>query len=109
MKKFKIKNKTLNLDKRDPNYNRVLKFSYQNNYSYHTQEIHPNVELFLEINKIPINLSRMRLQGLVDIIQIDDTTFQQALLKNKNVENEKDETKKKKTSKTSNKSENLIN
>jgi len=77
MVKYKILNNTFKItNKRDVNYNKSLEFIYNDGIFSKKMEIHPGQLIYIELDNIPISLRKLRLQGLIIMLQVTDSEFE---------------------------------
>lgn len=84
MAKYKIINLTNLLGKRDSKYNKVININYIQGVERKSIGIIAGDTLFIELQSVPIEIQRLRLNGYIIIEQISDTQFEsERLYKNK--------------------------
>ena len=72
MKTFKITNITHLLDKNSLNYNKNLIIEYIDGIYEKKTEIKPKEDLFLKTNFLTISIRRLRIKGLISVIEVND-------------------------------------
>lgn len=75
MAKYKIINLTNLLGKRDSKYNKVVNIKYIHGVERKNIGIIPGDTLFIELQSVPIEIQRLRLNGYIIIEQISDIQF----------------------------------
>ena len=72
MKTFKITNITHLLDKNSLNYNKNLIIEYIDGIYEKKTEIKPKEDLLLKTNFLTISIRRLRIKGLISVIEVND-------------------------------------
>lgn len=83
--KYKLLNTTFKLNKRDENYNKTLYFDYVDGFEKKTITIRPSQLIYIEFKNLPISLHRLRMQGLVSVLQVTDDEFNREYDKHKKI------------------------
>jgi len=108
MKYFKIRNVTDSLGKREIRFNSDLDVEFITGFVKDSIVLKPNQQLYMKTKTLPITLHKMRLQGLISIVEVDSKEYELELLKRKlhyekAVEDAKKMKKKEETKKTTKK------
>lgn len=72
---FKITSLTNNLPKRHPNKGAALTIEYRDKYAQKTQQLFPSATLYLAAPSLPVNLHKLRMRGLVSIVEVSKNIF----------------------------------
>jgi hypothetical protein len=78
---FKIKNITNTLNGKHPSFNTTIDVKYNIKFRWYTQKIRPDQETILAVNDLPLELHKLRIKGLINVIQISDNEYEQTKLK----------------------------
>lgn len=83
--KYKIFNRTFRLDKRDADYNKTLYFDVPEGFHMKTYTIRPSQLIYMELSDIPISLRKLRMKGLITILQVTDDEYYNELDKHNKI------------------------
>ncbi len=75
MGKYRIKNLTSELGKRDADYNKVISFQIKNGLFKKDVVINPGDELYIELKMLPLDLQRLRIKRLVSVTEIGNLEY----------------------------------
>jgi len=74
---YKITNITNTLEKRNPNYNRVLKIEYIDEMMRKYVSLKPGKDLYVKGNKPPFMVNKLRIDGLVYVTTVKDIDIEE--------------------------------
>jgi hypothetical protein len=72
---YKITNLTSNFPKRDVNKDRVIDINLANGFTKQNYKLSVNDVLYVQFNKIPVDLHKKRMQGFISITEISQNEF----------------------------------
>lgn len=75
MGKYRIKNLTNELGKRDADYNKQISFQIKNGLFKKDVVINAGDELYIELKMLPLDLQRLRIKRLVSVTEIGNLEY----------------------------------
>lgn len=70
MNTYKITNLTNTAGKRDPKFNSTLDIEYVDAMMKKTLKVKPGESVYLQIHTLPLSVHRLRVKGLISVIEI---------------------------------------
>jgi len=81
MNTYKITNTTHLLGKRDFKANSILDIEYINGLMKQNIKLKPNESVYITINSLPISIHKLRVNGLVTVMEVSQEELNESILK----------------------------
>ena len=79
MNTYKITNLTNTAGKRDPKFNSTLDIDYVDAMMKKTVKVKPGEAIFLQISTLPLSVHRLRVKGLISVIEISESELKNTM------------------------------
>jgi len=75
MNTYRIINITENLEKRHPRYSTTVELTYVDEMKNKKISLQPNMDVYLKIDKLPISFYQLKIEGIIQIIDVTGMRF----------------------------------
>jgi hypothetical protein len=79
MNNYKITNLTNTAGKRDPKFNSTLDIDYVDAMMKKTVKVKPGETIFLQISTLPLSVHRLRVKGLISVVEISQSELKNTM------------------------------